>query len=47
MARYTPFLATSFTFASPTSLTFTLRPDVLWSDGKDFTADDVVFTFNL
>ena len=26
--------------------TFDLREDVLWSDGKPFTAEDVVFTFN-
>ncbi len=26
--------------------TFYLRQDVRWSDGKPFTADDVVFTFN-
>ena len=26
--------------------TFYLRKDVLWSDGKKFTADDVIFTFN-
>ena len=25
---------------------FHLRPDVVWSDGYPFTADDVVFTFN-
>ncbi|MBF0483624.1 MAG: ABC transporter substrate-binding protein [Candidatus Omnitrophica bacterium] len=25
---------------------FNLRKDVLWNDGKPFTADDVVFTFN-
>lgn len=27
-----------------TEFTFQLRPDVTWSDGKPFTADDVVFT---
>jgi len=26
--------------------TFYLRKDVLWADGKEFSADDVVFTFN-
>jgi len=26
--------------------TFYLRDDVLWSDGKPFTSDDVIFTFN-
>ncbi|OGO25998.1 MAG: hypothetical protein A2136_08780 [Chloroflexi bacterium RBG_16_54_11] len=28
-------------------LTFTLRDDVKWSDGEDFTSADVAFTFNL
>ncbi|HEY1293810.1 MAG TPA: peptide ABC transporter substrate-binding protein [Chloroflexota bacterium] len=28
-----------------TSITWKLRPDVKWSDGTDFTADDVVFTW--
>ncbi|MBE9109613.1 peptide ABC transporter substrate-binding protein [Nodosilinea sp. LEGE 07298] len=31
--------------ADGTSVTWTLRPDVTWSDGEPFTADDVVFTF--
>ena len=28
-----------------TSITYKLKPDVLWSDGTPFTADDVVFTW--
>jgi peptide/nickel transport system substrate-binding protein len=28
-----------------TSITYTLKEDVLWSDGNPFTADDVVFTW--
>jgi peptide/nickel transport system substrate-binding protein len=44
---YTPFLATGFTTPNATSVTYTLRSGVKWSDGKPFTADDVVFTFNL
>jgi len=27
-------------------ITFKLRKDVLWHDGKPFTADDVIFTYN-
>ena len=30
-----------------TQLTIDLRPDVKWSDGTQFTADDVAFTFEL
>jgi peptide/nickel transport system substrate-binding protein len=44
----TPMLATSHSFnADNTQLTFTIRQGVNWSDGKPFTADDVVFTFNM
>ena len=42
-----PNLAEQWT-VSPDGLiwTFNLRKDVVWFDGKPFTADDVVFTFN-
>ncbi len=44
----TPMLATSYKFNSDaTQLTFTIRPNVKWSDGQPFTANDVAFTFNL
>lgn len=42
-----PDLAASWQAAADgLSWTFTLRNDVKWSDGKAFTADDVLFTFN-
>ncbi len=44
---YTPFLATGYTFTGPTTLVYTIRKGVKWSDGKPFTPADVVFTFNL
>lgn len=44
---YTPFLATGYKFSGPTSLVYTIRQGVKWSDGKDFSPEDVVFTFNL
>jgi peptide/nickel transport system substrate-binding protein len=41
-------LATAYEYADDLkSVTFTLRDGVKWSDGEAFTADDVVFTFNL
>ena len=43
-----PWLASSYQFSSDaTSITFKLRPNVQWSDGKPFTSADVVFTLNL
>jgi peptide/nickel transport system substrate-binding protein len=43
-----PWLASSYTWNSDgTSITFALRTDVKWSDGKPFTADDVVYTYQL
>ena len=43
-----PWLASSYQLSSDaTSITFKLRPDVKWSDGRPFTSADVVFTMNL
>ena len=43
-----PWLATSYTWnADNTVLTFSLRSGVQWSDGQPFSADDVIYTFNL
>lgn len=43
-----PWLATGYEWsADALTLTLTLRDDVKWSDGEAFSADDVVFTFNL
>ena len=40
-------LASSYQWNSDNSqVTFTIRPNVKWNDGKPFTSDDVVFTFN-
>jgi peptide/nickel transport system substrate-binding protein len=44
---YTPFLATGYKFTNPTTLVYTLRPNVKWSDGQAFSVTDVTFTFNL
>lgn len=41
-----PALATSYEIAEDLlSITYMLREGVQWSDGEDFNADDVVFTF--
>lgn len=44
---YTPFLATGFTFTDPTTLVYTMREGVKWSDGTPLSAKDVAFTFEL
>jgi peptide/nickel transport system substrate-binding protein len=45
---YVPWLATSFAWSiDNTRLNFEIRPGVKWSDGTAFTAEDVVFTFDL
>jgi peptide/nickel transport system substrate-binding protein len=44
----TPMLATGYQWnADKTSIVFTIRDGVQWSDGQPLTADDVAFTFNL
>jgi peptide/nickel transport system substrate-binding protein len=44
----TPWLASKIKWNSDyTQLTVTPRADVKWSDGKPFTADDIVFTYSL
>lgn len=40
-----PGLATSWEMLDETTWRFHLRKEVKWQDGNDFTADDVVFTF--
>ncbi len=43
-----PWLASSYQWApDATKVTFALRRDVTWSDGKPFTSADVAFTLNL
>jgi peptide/nickel transport system substrate-binding protein len=42
-----PALAKSWTISpDKKQVTFTLKPDLKWSDGHPLTVDDVVFTFN-
>ncbi len=41
-----PALAVSWEVLSPTTIRFHLREGVVWHDGKEFTAEDVKFTFD-
>ncbi len=44
----TPWLATEYSYNDDfTQCTLSLNPDVTWSDGEPFTAEDVVFTQQL
>ena len=44
--NYTPSIAESWQFSKDClSLTFKLRKNVKWHDGKPFTAEDVLFTY--
>ncbi|WHX26297.1 ABC transporter substrate-binding protein [Virgibacillus halodenitrificans] len=44
--EFTPQLAEEWTISEDqTEVTFNIRKDVKWHDGEDFTADDVVFTY--
>lgn len=46
--EYIPWLAEGYRYGDGfKSITVQLRPGVTWSDGKPFTADDVVFTYGL
>ncbi len=45
--KRSPWLATAYRWVNPTTLTFTIRKGVVWSNGKPFTANDVAYTFNL
>jgi peptide/nickel transport system substrate-binding protein len=45
--KQTPWLASSYKWIGNTEVQFTIRNGVKWSNGQPFTAQDVVFTFDL
>ncbi len=47
-AKLVPWLATDYTWSADNkTLTFKIRQNVKWSDGQSFSANDVIYTFNL
>ncbi|KQO05004.1 peptide ABC transporter substrate-binding protein [Agreia sp. Leaf244] len=42
-----PWLATGYALPDPSTVVFTIRDGVTWSDGKPFTPEDVAFSFEL
>lgn len=45
--KYIPYMATKWGFEPPDVFKVTLRKDAKWSDGSEFTSQDVITTFNL
>lgn len=46
--KATPWLASKWAWSNHNrTLTFTIRPGVKWSDGRPFTAADVIYTFQV
>ena len=45
--KYVPYMATKWGFDPPDVFKVTLRKGAKWSDGSEFTAKDVITTFNL
>lgn len=45
--KQTPWLASGYTLPNASTIDYTIRSGVKWSDGQPFTASDVKFTFDL
>ena len=42
-----PWLSTGYELTDPSTVVYTIRDDVEWSDGEPFTPDDVAYSFQL